>query len=175
MTRPVLIVCMGVSSCGKTTLGRSIAAKLNVPFFEADDFHSGENRTWMAAGKPLTDAMREPWIESICNALRQSSKNGQDAVLACSALRRANRQSFRDTGFVTRFLFLDGSRELIAGWIAERENHFMPPGLLDSQFDALESPVSEADVQAIRLDRPWPAIEDECLERARQVIVAGPD
>ena len=170
MKYPVLIVCMGVSSCGKSSAGKHIAEKLGLKFFEADDFHSQDNQARMAAGLPLDDAMREPWIDSICAALSRESERGRNCVLACSALRTTHRQRFRETGFTTRFLFLDGSRELIADWIKRRENHFMPPSLLDSQFEALESPLGEPDVTQVAIDRPWDDVAAECLETADQAL-----
>ena len=168
--KPTLIVCMGVSSCGKSTVGRAIARSLDVKFFEADDFHSRENQQHMASGLPLTDAMRAPWIDAICRALKTNSSQGHHAVLACSALRRAHRKRFRECGFTTRFLFLDGSHELIAGLIQRRKEHFMPPELLASQFAALESPLEEGDVTRIQLNRPWNVIYAECLAVAEGAI-----
>lgn len=173
MKKPVLIVCMGVSSCGKSTVGQAIAAELGLTFFEADEFHSPENQQRMASGLPLTDAMRAPWIADICKALRSESSQGRHVVLACSALRRAHRLQLRENGFTSHFLFLDGSRELISGWIRDRKNHFMPPDLLDSQFAALESPLGEDDVTRIPLDRSWDAINSECLALARADLEAA--
>ena len=161
MTRPALIICMGVSSCGKTTLARTLAERFDLVYLEADDFHSHENKARMAAGKPLTDEMRAPWIDSICTSLRKELATGRHCALACSALRESHRQQFRETGFNTHFLFLDGNRELIGRWISEREGHFMSPDLLDSQFNALESPLGENGVTQLRLELGWPAILEE--------------
>ena len=155
MIRPVLIICMGVSSCGKTTLARALAERFDLFYLEADDFHSEENKAHMAAGKPLSDSMREPWIGNICAALGKEYESGKHCVLACSALKEVHRQRFRETEFNTHFLFLDGSPELISKWISEREGHFMPPELLESQFNALESPLGEPGVTQIRLAQPW--------------------
>lgn len=165
MPRPALIICMGVSSCGKTTLARALAERFGLVYLEADDFHSEENKAFMAAGQPLTDSMRAPWIESICAALEVEFAAGRHCVLACSALRNSHRQRFRETDFNVQFLFLDGTRKLIARWISEREGHFMPAALLDSQFDTLESPIGEPGVTRIRLNQAWP----EVLEQASQV------
>ena len=161
--RPVLVVCMGVSGCGKTTVARAIADATGIALFEADDFHSEENRARMAGGKPLDDAMRAPWIERICDALVAQAEAGRDCVLACSALRRAHRDRLRETGFETRFLFLDGDRELIAGWMAERDGHFLPPALLDSQSEALESPLGEGDVTAVAMRADWRNVVEEVV------------
>lgn len=166
MTRPALIICMGVSSCGKTTLARALAEHFEFVYLEADDFHSDENKAHMAAGKPLTDEMRKPWIESICAALHQEHSAPRNCVLACSALRKSHRQRFRETANNVRFLWLDGSRELIGRWISEREGHFMSPELLDSQFSALQSPLDEGDVSRIALDQGW----DGVLEEACRIV-----
>lgn len=167
MTQPVLIICMGVSSCGKTTLARALAERFDLVYLEADNFHSDENKAHMAAGKPLTDEMRAPWITSICTHLSKELEAGRHCVLACSALRRSHRQQFRETGFDTQFLFLDGNRELISRWINEREGHFMSPVLLDSQFDALESPLGETGVTQIRLEQGWPAVLEEASRNTK--------
>jgi gluconokinase len=167
--QPALIVCMGVSGCGKTTVARNIADHLGLAFFEADDFHSEENKARMAAGKPLDDAMRKPWIQDICTRLQQELTKGNDCVLACSALRRSHRDSFRTIGFRTRFLFLDGDRELVEGWMQEREDHFMPTSLLDSQFAALESPTGESDVTLVPITNNWKQTTELALDEARSI------
>lgn len=159
-----LVVCMGVSGCGKTTVAHAIAQASGLRFLEADDFHSEADKARMASGKPLDDAMRRPWIESICAALERERTAGSGCVLACSALRRDHRNRFRQTGFRTLFLFLHGSREQIAAWMTERQGHYMPVELLDSQFEALESPRDEPDVIAIDLENGW----EECTRTAVQ-------
>jgi gluconokinase len=140
----VLIVCMGVSGCGKSTLARALAEGLEFEFLEGDDFHPQRNRDRMAAGRPLDDAMRDPWIQRICERLRGDTAAG--AVLACSCLRRAHRQRLREQGLQTLFLYLAAEPELLARRISARKGHFFPPGLLDSQYRDLESPVGESDV-----------------------------
>lgn len=173
MTRPVLIVCMGVSSCGKTSLAQALAAHFDLLYLEADAFHSDENKACMAAGNPLTDAMREPWVRSICERLGEELAAGRSCVLACSALRKSHRRNFRETGFDTKFLFMDGSRELISQWISKRKGHFMPPDLLDSQFRALETPIGEPDVIRIRLDRPWSETTAEAVKLTGSILIPG--
>lgn len=168
--QPVLIICMGVSSCGKTSVARTVANGTGLKFFEADDFHGEENRAHMAAGKALDDAMREPWIDRICTALEAEHAAGKGCVLACSALRKAHRDRFRQLGFRMLFLFLDGSPELIARWISERTGHFMPPELLDSQFADLESPLLEPDVRRIELGDDWSRITTEAMSYSRKCL-----
>lgn len=167
---PALVVCMGVSGCGKTTVARTIATEAGIHFLEADDFHSPQNKAHMAAGKALDETMRAPWIESICRALREKSAQGEHCVLACSALRRSHRQLFRETGFRTLFLFLDGSREMISEWMRQRDDHFMPVGLLDSQFKTLESPLGEKDVNRIDLETGWETVTDTAIEASCKII-----
>ncbi len=147
MTAPRLVVCMGVSGCGKSTLAQALATRLGWPMLEADDFHNETNRSHMAAGRPLTEAMREPWLASICSALRA---RGNDCVLACSALRRAHRERLRALGWNTRFLLLEINPEGARQRLQQRSGHFMPASLVDSQFETLEWPLGEADVS--RLD-----------------------
>ena len=170
MTRPRLIVCMGVSGCGKSTVARAIADSFGVAMLEGDDFHPAENRARMASGKPLTDAMREPWIERIVAALRAEAAAGHGCVLACSALRRTHRQRLREAGLDTRFLWLDGTAELLTAWMEARAGHFMPASLLESQFEALEPPVDEADAERILLSADWAAPLKRALEAARRFL-----
>lgn len=168
--RPRLVVCMGVSGCGKSTVARAVADAFGLSMLEGDDFHPAENRARMASGQPLDDAMREPWIDGIVEALRAGAAAGGDCVLACSALRRAHRQRLREAGYETRFLWLDGAPELLTAWIEAREGHFMPSSLLDSQFAALEPPAGEADVERIPLSADWAAPLKRALEAARRFL-----
>lgn len=148
-SQPVLIICMGVSGCGKTTLARNLAWDFGFEFLEADDFHSAENKSHMASGKPLTDAMREPWITAMCDALRQHQAGGKSCVLAYSGLRRAHRARFRQLGYPTLFLHLAGIQDIIRQRLEIRSDHFMPTGLLDSQYAALEAALDEPDIKII--------------------------
>ena len=168
--QPALVVCMGVSGCGKTTIARAIAETTGLVFLEADDYHSEQNRAHMAAGIPLTDEMREPWIRSLCKALNREKTNGPGCALACSALRREHRDRFRQLDYRTLFLFLDGDRKLIAGWMQERQDHFMPTSLLDSQFAALEPPTNEPDVARIPLSKNWQQTTDLALTTTQMFL-----
>ncbi len=155
MTQPYLIISMGVSGSGKSTLAKRLAEQFDLPFLEADDFHSAENKAHMAAGKPLTDAMREPWITQLCDTIKT---NANSCVLAYSGLRRAHRQRFRELGFKTLFLHLHGEKSVIAERMQARSNHFMPSSLLDSQFAALEPTDTEPDIILVDLAAPIPEI-----------------
>lgn len=137
---PTLVVLMGVSGSGKSTLGFALAKKLGWQFLDADDFHPIENVQHMASGRPLTDAMREPWMQCLETGLRDYLRRECDCVLAFSGLRRAHRQRLQALGFRHLFLHLSGPPSLIAERLALREGHFMPPGLQASQLQALELP-----------------------------------
>ena len=126
---------MGVSGSGKSTVGAALARRLGVPFADADAFHSAANIAKMAAGKPLTDADRYPWLEAVGQWLADHQGGG---VMSCSALKRAYRDRLRSHAPRIEFLHLTGSPELIARRQAGRPGHFMPSALLKSQFDTLQ-------------------------------------
>ncbi len=132
---PVIVV-MGVSGSGKSTVGGLLAERLGVPYAEADDFHPPANIAKMSAGHPLDDADREPWLDAIAHWIAE--RRGQGGVVSCSALRRRYRDRLRATAPDLFFVHLDGPPELIAARLAARMEHFMPSQLLRSQFDALE-------------------------------------
>lgn len=132
---PVIVV-MGVSGSGKSTVGGLLAERLGVPYAEADDFHPPANIAKMSAGHPLTDADRAPWLDAIADWIAERGDRG--GVVSCSALRRRYRDRLRLAAPDLFFLHLDGPPELIAARLAARMRHFMPPGLLSSQFEALE-------------------------------------
>ena len=128
---------MGVSGCGKSTIGQLLASRLGCPFLDADEFHPPGNVAKMAAGTPLTDADRQPWLELLNGKLR-AQKN---TVLACSALKDSYRQILSKGLDDCRLVHLRGSVELIRARLAERKHRYMPASLLDSQFATLEPPV----------------------------------
>jgi gluconokinase len=141
-----LIVVMGVAGCGKSTVGFALAERLGKSFLDADDFHPASNVAKMSHGVPLTDDDRWPWLDSIAQALREEAERTGMAIAGCSALRRVYRQRLIDTaGEPITFVFLQGSREIIAERMAERSGHFMPAALLDSQFATLEPPGEDED------------------------------
>ncbi|WP_228982071.1 gluconokinase [Streptomyces sp. DH12] len=131
-----LVVVMGVSGTGKTTIGQSLARSLEVPFAEADDFHPPENVAKMRAGIPLDDEDRGPWLDTIARWLRD--RRGRGGVITCSALKRRYRDRLVSAAPSVFFVHLHGSAELIAERMAARRGHFMPLSLLRSQLDALE-------------------------------------
>lgn len=160
---PSLVIVMGVSGAGKSTVSQALAERCGYVYLDADDFHSAEARAHMAAGKPLTDAMRVPWVEAICQHLRKLAADGTDVVLAFSGLRKAHREPLRQCGYQTRFLFLDGDRETITARLQARTGHFMPSSLLDSQFASLERPCAEPDVRALDITAPLEQLLDQAV------------
>lgn len=136
-TAPVrVLVVMGVSGSGKSTVAALLAGHLGWSFLEGDDVHPAANVEKMAAGIPLTDEDRLPWLAAIADDVEERIGAGRPVVVTCSALRRRYRDVLRRDDLV--FVHLAGSREVVAGRLASRLNHFMPTTLLDSQFDALE-------------------------------------
>jgi gluconokinase len=132
----MIVIIMGVSGCGKSTIGQPLAERLGYPFLDADEFHPPENVAKMAAGIPLTDADRRPWLE-----LLNAKLCAQDsAVLACSALKETYRRTLSQGLADCRFVHLRGSIELIRARLAERKHRYMPASLLESQFATLEPP-----------------------------------
>jgi carbohydrate kinase (thermoresistant glucokinase family) len=144
---PLVYVVMGVAGCGKTTVGQALARHLGCPFYDGDDFHSPANVAKMASGIPLDDADREPWLASLAELIRDHLGKGESAVVACSALKRRYRDQLRVNQRV-RFIFLDGDFDLIWQRMQARQDHYMKPEMLRSQFEALELPEGE---EAIRI------------------------
>lgn len=136
-----IIIAMGVSSSGKSTVGQSIARRLHVPFLDGDGYHPEANVEKMRAGTPLTDEDRWPWLERLALALHEAADKKGAAVGACSALRKAYRDFLTEkAGEPILFVYLDGSKEIIAERMAKRKHEYMPTSLLDSQFATLEVP-----------------------------------
>lgn len=151
------IVVMGVSGSGKSLLARALAEHYGVRYLDADDFHSELARARMASGLPLTDEMRAPWVTALAAALRDHTDRGEPVVLAFSGLRAAHRMQLRTgSGLRLLFLFLQGEPELIAKRLSARAGHFMPPSLLDSQFETLQMPEAEPDVLPVDISPPPP-------------------
>ena len=138
---------MGVTGCGKTTVGALLAQDCGWDFHDADDFHPAENVAKMKRGAPLDDEDRWPWLERLNTFLLDSERQGKSLVLACSALKQVYRDRLARGCAAARFVFLDGDRELIRARLAARQGHYMNPKLLDSQFAIMERPRD-----ALRLD-----------------------
>lgn len=160
----MIVILMGVSGSGKTTIGMLLAQRMQTAFADADDYHSVTNRAKMAAGHALNDDDRQPWLQTLNALLRGWFESGKSGVLACSALKYAYRKTLVDgmpEGAIA-FVLLDGSRELIAERLAGRQNHYMNPTLLDSQLATLETPTG-----ALRVvnDRPPEDVVNEIMQQ----------
>lgn len=166
------VVVMGVTSCGKTSVGECLAAALNCPFIEGDRLHPASNIAKMSAGTPLTDADRWPWLEIIGKAMKVEYDKGHGVVASCSALKKVYRQTLAEAvGQPITFIHLYGSRDLLAARMAERKGHFMPPSLLDSQLATIEVP--GADETALHLDVILPV--DALVRRSKAYLTSNMD
>lgn len=164
-----IIYIMGVSGSGKTTIGRLLSEKTGIPFFDGDDFHSAENKEKMKAGSPLTDADRYGWLQSLNKlATAESVKGG--AIIACSALKEKYRKLLSENLDNPVWVFLKGSFELISHRMQNRTGHFMPPVLLQSQFDTLEAPQSGIVVQ---VDKEPEEITDNIIQLLKEKSAEG--
>lgn len=146
---------MGVSGAGKTTVGQALAAATAIPFYDGDDFHPPANVAKMQSGQPLNDQDRAGWLSAIHHFAAESIEQGQSAIIACSALKQRYREQL-SSGIEqqVKWVWLAGSYALIRRRMEERKGHFMPPGLLQSQFDTLEPPR-----QALKVDIEQPLSE----------------
>lgn len=162
----MIVVMMGVSGSGKTTIGKVLAERLQTVFADADAYHSAENKAKMAAGNALNDADRQPWLESLNALLRAWVEGGRGGVLACSALKECYRKTLV-SGMPSSsvvFVLLDGSQKLFAERLAHRDDHFMNPILLDSQIATLERP---ADALRIMNDQTPAEVVDEIMRNVQ--------
>jgi gluconokinase len=166
----VIVVLMGVSGCGKTIVGQALAASLGWPFLDGDDFHPPENVAKMAAGTPLTDADRWPWLDRLAGEMRAVLEHGGHAVVACSALKQVYRdrlaRAARAPGEV-RVVHLKADYDTISARLAARRHRYMPTSLLASQFATLEDPADAIVVDA------GASIADEVASIRRQLGLAA--
>ncbi|EJB06565.1 carbohydrate kinase, thermoresistant glucokinase family [Rhizobium leguminosarum bv. trifolii WSM597] len=150
---PLAVVVMGVSGCGKSSVGAGIAARNGMPFLEGDQLHPACNVEKMAKGIPLTDADRLPWLDRIGEEINTAQNASQGLVISCSALKKTYRDRLRQAaGGRLAFVFLKGTRDLLLSRMQARQGHFMPASLLDSQLQTLESPTGEAGVVTVAID-----------------------
>jgi len=140
---PAVVVVMGVSGCGKSTIAAMLAHRLNWIYEDGDWFHPPSNIEKMHSGKPLTDEDRWPWLHGIAAWIDATRRAGNHATVACSALKRTYRDILVGGRSDVRIVYLKGGRDLIARRLSARDGHFMPPSLLDSQFAALEEPQAD--------------------------------
>ena len=162
---PAVVIIMGVSGSGKSTVGAMLAARLHWRFEDGDWFHPAANIEKMHKGIPLTDEDRWPWLGAIADWIDQLRRRGGHGVIACSALKRAYRDKIRAGRSQVTFVFLEGSKSLIADRLAHRHGHFMPPSLLDSQFEALEQPDPDEPVITVDIAKS-PEAQVQDIEQA---------
>jgi gluconokinase/6-phosphogluconolactonase len=162
---PCALIVMGVSGSGKSTIASRLAERLGWTFEDGDRFHPKRNVAKMSAGHPLTDEDRWPWLQAIADEIGRVCQAGGHLVIACSALKRAYRDVLADDRGDVRFVFLDGSQALIAERLARRKGHFMPPGLLDSQFKTLEPPQADEHAITVSIDAPVETVVDNIVNR----------
>ena len=155
---PTVLVVMGVSGSGKSTVAALLAERLGWTFADGDDFHTPESIARMQDGHPLDDAARHPWLGRIRAWIDARIAAGENAVVACSALKRAYRRALIGDPQRVRLVFLEGSRAVIQDRIRARHGHFMPASLLDSQFAALEPPGPEEDPITVGIEEGPDAI-----------------
>ena len=150
---PHAIIVMGVSGCGKSSVGLKISDALGLQFVEGDQLHPASNVEKMSKGIPLTDDDRMPWLDLIGETMKEALDRGQGVIVSCSALRRAYRDRLRNAvNGNLFFVYLSGSKELLMKRMGERKGHFMPPSLLESQLATLEVPTGEPGVVTVDID-----------------------
>jgi gluconokinase len=161
---PIALIVMGVSGCGKSTVGSFLAERLGWDFRDGDSFHPPENVEKMRSGMPLTDTDRWPWLAAIAAWIDDHRRAGTHGIVACSALKRAYRDRLRDGHADVSFVHLTGSKELIAARLALRKGHYMPPSLLDSQLATLEVPGPDEAAVAVSVEAMPDAIVDHVID-----------
>ncbi len=156
----MIIILMGVSGCGKTTIGKLLAADLNIPYYEGDAFHPDSNVDKMSAGLPLSDKDRKSWLNTLALLIFKKIEKGEDGILACSALKKHYRDQLRVSPGEVRFIYLKGDYDLIYSRLQGRRNHYMPADLLRSQFNDLQEP---EDAITVRIDQTPTEINSEII------------
>jgi gluconokinase len=166
-TAPHALIVMGVSGSGKTTIGEQLAARIGWRYEDADTFHPKNNVAKMSAGQPLTDDDRWPWLRAIAAEIDRAGEAGERIVIGCSALRRVYREVLVHGRNDIRIVYLDGTQALIADRLGQRKGHFMPPGLLTSQFGTLEPPTPDEHPVTVSIDAPVETIVDNILSQLK--------
>jgi gluconokinase len=162
---PCALIVMGVSGSGKSTIADSLAKRLGWTFEDGDRFHPASNVAKMSSGHALTDEDRWPWLRAIADEIDRVCKAGQHAVIACSALKRVYRDTLVHGRNDVRVVFLEGAEALIASRLARRKGHFMPPGLLTSQFKTLEPPDTNENPVTASIDASVETIVDDIVRQ----------
>ena len=171
---PPILVIMGVSGSGKTTIAEDLAARLGWPFEEGDNLHPEANVAKMNSGVPLTDADRQPWLEAVAAWIDAQRAKKLPGIITCSALKRSYRRVVTGNRPEVRLVFLRGGRDLIAERLANRRGHFMPANLLQSQFETLEEPGPDEDPLIVDIGPPSAEIADEIIRLLSASVAVGP-
>ena len=162
------VVVMGVSGCGKSTVGRLLAEGLGVHYVEGDELHPERNIGLMAAGIALTDADRHGWLQEVAGQLANATAEARGIVVTCSALKRSYRELLRAGAPDVQFVHLHGTPELLAQRVAARSGHYMPPSLLQSQLDTLEPPGADERTLALDIADPPERLAELALQHLRK-------
>jgi gluconokinase len=162
---PSALIVMGVSGSGKSTIADKLAGRIGWRCEDGDKFHPASNIAKMSAGHPLTDEDRGPWLQAIADEIDRLCKAGERAVIACSALKRAYRDILVHGRNDVRIVYLKGTQQLIADRLAKRKGHFMPAGLLESQFKTLEPPAPEEHPVTVSIDASVDTIVDDIVRQ----------
>lgn len=168
-----IVVLMGVSGCGKSTIGEILAGWTAGKYYDGDDFHPEANVAKMGAGIPLTDEDRKGWFEALGALVKERLSRYEWTFIACSALRRRYRERLREDDPSIQFVWLEGSFELIQSRMQAREGHYMPASLLESQFEALEPPQSDESIPVVSIDSE-PQVIAENVAIALNLVVPEP-
>ncbi len=162
---PRVLIVMGVSGSGKSTIADKLAERLGWAFEDGDRFHPASNVAKMSAGQPLSDEDRRPWLQAIADEIDRVCEAGEHAVVACSALKRVYRDILVHGRDEVRIVYLNGTQDLIADRLAARKGHFMPPGLLTSQFRTLEPPDASENPVTVSIDATVETIVDDIVRQ----------
>ncbi|ANL32889.1 gluconokinase [Rhizobium phaseoli] len=174
LNKPHAIIVMGVSGCGKSSVGERLAAALHLAFIEGDALHPAANVEKMSKGIPLTDEDRMPWLDRIGKDIKASLAKGDGIIVSCSALKRIYRDRLRAAaGGNLFFVYLEGSKALLTKRMGERKGHFMPVSLLESQLATLEVPTGEAGVVTVDIDDTIDGIATTALKGLALLGVTG--
>jgi carbohydrate kinase (thermoresistant glucokinase family) len=165
------LIVMGVSGSGKTTIGEKLASRVGWRYEDADSFHPASNVAKMSAGQPLTDEDRWPWLFAIAAEIDRASEAGEHIVIGCSALRRVYRDALVHGRDDIRIVYLNGTQQVIADRLGQRKGHFMPPGLLTSQFGTLEPPTPDEHPILVSIDAPVETIVDDILSQLQLSLI----
>jgi gluconokinase len=164
---PCALIVMGVSGSGKSTIAEKLAERLGWHYEDGDKFHPASNVAKMSAGHPLTDEDRWPWLQAIADKIDRTCKTGEPIVIACSALKHSYRDVLVHGRDDVRIVYLRGTQELIASRLSQRKGHFMPPGLLASQFKTLEPPDPDENPLTVSIDASIEEIVDDIIGQLR--------